>query len=255
MHSVILVRHRNCALIEPIIPAVQTVPDLAPTTWGLVTAFGGAGVMLPVAAAIALWVGLGHTWRGALAWLGFLAAGIALVVVTKIAFLGWGVGVRSLDFTGISGHSMLATAVFPAAAFLSTRGSRAWARGIGLLLGLAAGAAVGVSRVALDAHSVSEAIAGCALGAAVSLGWITWATMREPARASSFSPWLVAASLAALAVSLHGYRAPTQRWVTHIALNLSGHDRPFVRARWKANRPPLPSQAIDARPTDRRTES
>jgi hypothetical protein len=29
---------------------------------------------------------------------------------------------------------------------------------------------------------------------------------------------------------------PTQRWVTHIALKISGHDRPFVRARWKALR-------------------
>lgn len=233
---------------------VPAMPDLAPTTWGLISAFGGAGVMLPVAAAIALWVGLGHTWRGALAWVGFLATGIVLVVGTKVAFLGWGVGVRSLDFTGISGHSMLATAVFPACAFLSSRGARAWIRAAGVLIGLAGGVAVGVSRVALDAHSVSEVIAGCALGAAVALSWIVWTATREPDRPPPVSPWLVAASLVVLAVSLHGYRAPTHRWVTHIAMNLSGHERPFVRARWKANRPLVPRPAVDARQADRPTE-
>jgi hypothetical protein len=35
-------------------------------------------------------------------------------------------------------------------------------------------------------------------------------------------------------VALHGVRVPTQRWVTHIALKVSGHERPYIRARWKA---------------------
>jgi membrane-associated phospholipid phosphatase len=235
--------------------AAPPFSDLAPATWGLISAFGGAGVMLPVAAAMALWIGLGHTRRGAVAWLACLAIGIALVVITKIAFLGWGIGIRSLDFTGVSGHSMLATAVVPAAAFLSIRGAPGWMRAIGVLAGLAAGVAVGVSRVALDAHSVSEVVAGCAIGAVVALSWIAWTALREPSHGAPISPWLIAASLAALAISLHGYRAPTQRWVTHIALNLSGHDRPFVRARWKAMRPVVPSQAIDAQPAPVSTES
>ncbi|MEJ2767451.1 phosphatase PAP2 family protein [Mycetohabitans sp. B46] len=221
------------------------MPDLAPTTWVLITAFGGAGVMLPVAAAIALWLSVSHTWRSALAWSGLLGAGIALVLVTKVAFLGWGIGVRSLDFTGISGHSMLATAVLPAAAFLSTRGAPVMLRLVVLAAGLIAGAAIGVSRVVLDAHSVSEVVAGCALGAAVSLGWIVWAAQHEPSPAARVSCWVVAASLIGLAISLHSYHAPTHRWVTRIALQLSGHERPFVRARWKAYRPPISSQALD----------
>ncbi|MCG1039076.1 MULTISPECIES: phosphatase PAP2 family protein [Burkholderiaceae] len=231
------------------------MPDLAPTTWALITAFGGAGAMLPVAAAIALWLAVSHTWRSALAWSSFLAAGIALVLVTKVAFLGWGISIRSLDFTGISGHSMLASAVLPAAAFLSTRGAPVMLRLAVLAAGLIAGAAIGVSRVALDAHSVSEVVAGCALGAAVSLGWIAWAATREPNPAARVSRWVVAASLLGLAVSLHSYHAPTHRWVTRIALYLSGHERPFVRVRWKAYRPPILSQALDVQPIDRRPRS
>jgi hypothetical protein len=36
---------------------------------------------------------------------------------------------------------------------------------------------------------------------------------------------------------------PTQRWVTHIALKVSGHDRPFIRAKWKAVRDVRPATA------------
>ncbi|MBA5735438.1 hypothetical protein, partial [Escherichia coli] len=45
----------------------------------------------------------------------------------------------------------------------------------------------------------------------------------------------VVASLAIVTVALHGMTVPSHRWVTKVALQLSGHERPFVRARWKAN--------------------
>jgi hypothetical protein len=32
-----------------------------------------------------------------------------MAACTKIAYLGWGIGMRSFDFTGISGHAMTAT--------------------------------------------------------------------------------------------------------------------------------------------------
>jgi hypothetical protein len=47
----------------------------------------------------------------------------------------------------------------------------------------------------------------------------------------------------ALAVLMHGVHVPTQRWVTHIALKVSGHDRPFIRAKWKAVRDVRPAAA------------
>jgi hypothetical protein len=46
-----------------------------------------------------------------------------------------------------------------------------------------------------------------------------------------------------LAVLMHGVHVPTQRWVTHIALKVSGHDRPFIRAKWKAVRDVQPGAA------------
>ena len=141
------------------------MPDLPAHLWYSITSLGGAGMTLPLAFAIALWLAVGYTWRMAAGWLLLLGAAIGVVTLTKLAFLGWGVGVRELDFTGVSGHAMLSTAVYPVALFLMLLPARPAIRLLGVLLGLAAGMAVGLSRVVLSAHSPSEAVTGCLVGA------------------------------------------------------------------------------------------
>ena len=41
-----------------------------------------------------------------------------VVLVSKLAFLGWGIGSARLNFTGFSGHTMLSAAVWPVALWL-----------------------------------------------------------------------------------------------------------------------------------------
>jgi membrane-associated phospholipid phosphatase len=216
------------------------MPDLPFHLWYSITSLGGAGLTLPLAIAIALWLALGYSWRMAAGWLLLLGAAIGVVTVTKLAFLGWGVGVRELDFTGLSGHAVLSTAVYPVALFLMLLPARPGIRLVGVLLGLAAGVAVGLSRVVLDAHSPSEAITGCIVGAVTALMFVRWSWDAEPGRLSAVP---VAVSLLMLTVGLHGVHLPTQRWVTHIALKVSGHERPFIRARWKAGHYKSPNAA------------
>ncbi|RKR37475.1 phosphatase PAP2 family protein [Paraburkholderia sp. BL17N1] len=216
------------------------MPDLAPHLWYSITSLGSAGMTLPLAFAIALWLAVGYTWRMAAGWLLLLGAAIGIVTVTKLAFLGWGVGVRELDFTGVSGHAMLSTAVYPVVLFLMLLPTRPIIRLAGVLLGLAAGIAVGLSRVVLSAHSPSEAITGCLTGAITALVFVRLAWHAEPGRLSALP---VAVSMMVLAVLAHGVHVPTQRWVTHIALKVSGHDRPFIRAKWKAVRDVRPAMA------------
>jgi membrane-associated phospholipid phosphatase len=216
------------------------MPDLPFHIWYSITSLGSAGLTLPLAIAIALWLALGYSWRMAAGWLLLLGAAIGVVTVTKLAFLGWGVGVRELDFTGVSGHAMLSTAVYPVALFLMLLPARPALRLVGVLIGLAAGIAVGLSRVVLDAHSPSEAITGCIVGALTALMFVRWSWDAEPGRLSAVP---VTVSLVMLFVGLHGVHVPTQRWVTHIALKVSGHDRPFIRARWKAGRYNSPNAA------------
>ena len=216
------------------------MPELSDHLWYSITSLGGAGMTLPLAFAIALWLAVGYTWRMAAGWLLLLGAAIGLVTVTKLAFLGWGVGVRELDFTGVSGHAMLSTAVYPVALFLILLRTHPSVRVLGVLLGLAAGMAVGLSRVVLSAHSPSEAITGCLVGALAALLFVRMAWKAQPERLSAFP---VAVSLMVLAVLMHGVHVPTQRWVTHIALKVSGHERPFIRAKWKAVRDVRPTAA------------
>jgi membrane-associated phospholipid phosphatase len=216
------------------------MPDLSFHVWYSITSLGSAGLTLPLAVAIALWLALGYSWRMAAGWLLLLGVAIGVVTVTKLAFLGWGVGVRELDFTGVSGHAMLSTAVYPVALFLMLLPARPALRLVGVLIGLAAGIAVGLSRVVLDAHSPSEAITGCTVGALTALMFVRWSWDAEPGRLSAVP---VTVSLVMLFVGLHGVHVPTQRWVTHIALKVSGHDRPFIRARWKAGRYNSPNAA------------
>lgn len=194
------------------------MPDLPAHLWYSITNLGGAGLTLPLAFAIALWLAVGYTWRMAAGWLALLGAAIGIVTVTKLAFLGWGVGVRELDFTGVSGHAMLSTAVYPVVLFLMLLPARPAIRLIGVLLGLAAGIAVGLSRVVLSAHSPSEAITGCLTGALAALVFVRLAWHAEPGRLSALP---VAASMMVLALVMHGVHVPTQRWVTHIALKVS----------------------------------
>jgi membrane-associated phospholipid phosphatase len=216
--------------------------DLPFSFWMYVTALGSVGVMAPVALAVSAWLVLGYKWKYVFAWLGLLGAASGLVTLTKIAFIGWGIGVRQLDFTGISGHALMATSVLPVACFVALLPMRASLRACGVVAGLLMGVLVGTSRVVLDAHSVSEVVAGCALGAVVSLGFVRFAWRAEPGK---LSPTPVVASLAVVIVALHGVPVPTQHWITEIALGLSGHERPYIRARWKVKHYVIPERRTE----------
>ncbi|GGF28330.1 phosphoesterase [Aliidongia dinghuensis] len=201
------------------------------TAWTLITGFGDSAVMLPAALAIALWLAAGGAWRQALVWLVAFGAGTALVAATKIAFMGWGVGNASLDFTGISGHTTLATAVILTALHLLSRGlPRAHRLGL-LVAGSVSALAVGLSRLALDAHSVSEVLAGLVIGSLVAGGFAA-GSRRLPA--PNLAPGVMIAALALVCLTLHGHQANSQELITRLALYLSGHGEAYTRALYAA---------------------
>lgn len=195
-------------------------------TWTQITGIGDSVVMLPAAAAIAAWLVTGRAWRMAWCWCILFGTGLTIVAATKIAFIGWGIGSSALDFTGLSGHAMRAAAVFPVAFYLLLHKSSRLVRNAGVVLGAMVGALIGISRVAVNHHSISEAVAGYAMGSAIGLGFIL---------ASSQSPkpflnrWIIGFSLLALLPTSYAEPAPTDQWMNTVALYLSGHDKPYVR--------------------------
>ncbi|SVZ76387.1 PAP2 family protein [Klebsiella pneumoniae] len=95
--------------------------------WQLISFFGDSTVLLPSAAALFIVLMLRKTSR-LLAWQWSLLFGItgAIVCASKLAFMGWGLGIRKLDYTGFSGHSALRGLL----AYLSVAAQRSFFRGL-----------------------------------------------------------------------------------------------------------------------------
>lgn len=207
---------------------MQWLP-LSKTLWHSLTWFGDSGFLLPVALWIAVWLGIRRATRSvAMIWVLLFGACGALIAVSKIAFMGWGIGSAALDFTGFSGHTALSASVWPVACWLVASRWPHRVRVSAALLGLLFAAFIGLSRLAIDAHSNSEVLAGFALGMAVS-GCFLWQQHRSPHPRLSW--WLVLLSLATpMLLQRPGVPAPTQGALELIAIRLAGIERPFTRA-------------------------
>lgn len=212
--------------------------------WHHITALGGLNVTALIAVAAALWLGAARCWRLAVAWCALFGGALLLTAASQIAFLGWGIGIERLGFTGFSGHAMRAAAVFPVAAYLLLEMRGPLLRRSFVALGSVLGLLVALSRVLVGAHSVSEAVAGYLLGSMVALAFIVRARRAER---FSPSPALVVLSLAIMLLPKADPAEPHQ-WLTAVALNLSGHDRPYTRAGWQLARTPyVPACAPEKR--------
>jgi membrane-associated phospholipid phosphatase len=212
-----------------------TMPDLPLHFWYVTSSCGGASVTLPLTVAIALWLAVGYSSRLALGWLALIAGAASIVLVTKLAFLGWGIGVRDWDFTGVSGHAMMSTAIYPVAFFLILLPTRPSIRVAGIVAGFCVGIVISFSRIVVEAHSPSEAVVGCVMGAVIALLFLRLARHTTQSH-NPLSILPVMMSLVVLVAAFHHIHIPTHRWVEHVAMKISGHTRPFVRARWKATR-------------------
>lgn len=195
------------------------------TPWTTVTAIGDSKVMLPAAACILIWLTSIRARDAALLWAALFGGALLTVVATKLAFIGWGIGIASFDFTGISGHAMRATAVLPVIAFLLFQRFTTPIRTAALALAGLAGILIAVSRVMVGAHSVSEAVAGAVLGCVVSLIFIR---LIKPVPASAIRPELMLASIVVLCALAFTGPAPTKVWLKELALFLSGQPEPYA---------------------------
>ena len=198
--------------------------------WHHLTDLGSLNVTAPIAVAIAAWLGVAHCVRLAASWTAIFLAAMSLVVASKLAFLGWGIGVQSLDFAGLSGHAARAAAVFPVALGLLLHRQSSRLRNQGVLAGALIGVAVAVSRVVVGAHSVSEAASGCLLGLAAALLFIDRARS-----ANSFRPGpiLVAITLSLMLLLPKIDPRMSHQWLVAAALALSGSDRVYQRPAWQ----------------------
>ncbi len=199
--------------------------------WMAVTAFGDSAAMVPAALLIGLWLALDRAWRQAALWSLCFGVAVLLVAATKIAFLGWGIGIGALDFTGVSGHTTLSVSVLSVGASISLRDQSRPLRMAGIACAALAGIAIGLSRVVLHFHSVSEVAFGAALGAGVTSVFLM---AGRPAATGAeggarLQPAVLGLLIVILMMTVHGRQAPTQTVLTRIALALSGRSVPYGR--------------------------
>jgi membrane-associated phospholipid phosphatase len=197
-------------------------------TWTTVTKLADTVVMLPMAIFCLVWLLKSGAKHLAISWCLLLCGGLGVVALSKIAFFGWGIGIPSLDFIGISGHAMRASAIMPVLLYLLFINASAYTRWLAIGAGLGFGILISVSRIMVHAHSVSEVVTGFCLGAFVSAAFL-WRLIHavpgaplRPAYAISLVLWL-------LMLAYGTKPAPTEHWLQYVALTFSGHDKPYSR--------------------------
>ena len=197
-------------------------------TWHTLTWFGDSNLLLPAGAvlAAAIFASPGtrpFTWRWMLAF-GFTGA---IVLLSKIAFLAWGWGSESLDFTGFSGHTALSACFWPVLAWLAFARSRPGLRRLAVGMAYLLAVFIAISRLMLEAHSASEVILGGIVGSAAS-GWFLTAARH------SGVPRLAAMAFPALCVvvttiALHGKPAPTTHLLEKSVMRIMGVSSLYTR--------------------------
>jgi membrane-associated phospholipid phosphatase len=197
--------------------------------WFLISSIGNVVITFSIALTIAIWLLVSREWKSPLQWCVLFGLSMVVVLASKIAFIGWGIGSEALDFTGISGHATRAAAVFPVLFYFglqrAPRKLNSWSVYCGVLLGLL----ISVSRVKVHAHSGSEVMAGWLLGSLVS-GTFLYVMQTHSVFISR--RWLVLCSFSLLFMSPAVKPVQTDDVITDLALNLSGHSEPYDRSGW-----------------------
>ncbi|MEJ8824388.1 phosphatase PAP2 family protein [Variovorax humicola] len=213
-------------LRDPLWDVIVRIPR---AFWLALTWLGDSGLLLPAAASVTLWLSLSRrTWPTARLWV-VMFGGVGLIVLcSKLAFMGWGIGSARFNFTGFSGHTALSGSIWPVVFWLMASRRRHPVRVGAAFAGWALALVIGVSRLALFAHSSSEVVTGLVLGVATSAGFL----LLQEGRPHSRIPAVVIAVSLLLPLTFlsPGTPAPTQGLLEGVAKWLAGTDRVYTRA-------------------------
>ncbi|WP_311791641.1 MULTISPECIES: phosphatase PAP2 family protein [Pantoea] len=197
--------------------------------WRTLTYFGDSMLLIPTAVIIALIL----PWKSdnrRTVWYWLLAFGLAglLVSLSKILFLGFGIGSARFNFTGFSGHSAMSATLWPVMLWLVSGRWPALLRLLAIGVGYLIPLMVGFSRLVMHAHSASEVATGLLLGFTLSSAFLL--SQRRTALKGFSWPQVGAAFLVPLILMGHGRVATTQQFLERFSADLAGLEKPFTRA-------------------------
>lgn len=194
----------------------------------ILTYFGDSMLLIPTAVIMALMIVWKNSDRRASLWwlLTFCTAGL-IVSVSKIAFLGFGIGSARFNFTGFSGHSTMSATLWPVMLWLIGGRLPVLWRNIALGLGYLIPLLVGLSRLILNYHSQSEVISGLILGFTLSTAFLV-SQRQTKLKGFSALQLCIALSVPLLLIG-HGRIATTQQFLQRFSVQISGIDHAWTR--------------------------
>ncbi len=178
----------------------EYVRSFAPQWWRI-TLLGEPTMMIPVAVVIFVWLWASCSRRTALVWGGLLGVGGGLLIAQKLLYYMAGISFDSIRLYTLSGHSVAASYIYGSlVAILCASWPRAlryvaWSLVALLVL------AIGVSRVAVAGHRVSEAVVGLGLGTLLLGGFLRMAWRQAKAR---YAAWTLALPALIVIVAMYG---------------------------------------------------
>ncbi|MBF7980464.1 MULTISPECIES: phosphatase PAP2 family protein [Rahnella] len=197
--------------------------------WNILTYFGDSMLILPTGITLALFM----LWRAdspatTLIWLITLGISGLAVSISKLLFLAWGIGSSTFNFTGFSGHTTMSATLWPVMLWLISQRFQPDRRRLMIAVGYFIAIMVGISRLALHAHSVSEVLSGLILGSLCS-GIFLYTQRSRDMRYFTFTPLVILLILPLSLMSI-GKKAPTQQFIEHLATQITGK-QPWTRAK------------------------
>ncbi|MEH0835102.1 phosphatase PAP2 family protein [Pectobacterium cacticida] len=196
--------------------------------WNTITFLGDSTLLLPCALFVFLALWFMRDRVAAWQWVCLFGLTGVVVCVSKLAFMGWGVGIRSLNFTGFSGHTALSSCFWPILFWLLGGRFSPPVRRLFVTLGFILAVVIGYSRLMVHAHSASEVMAGMVLG--LSASSVLLFLQRNKGELRILWPnWVALVAMPLLLLNL-GEKAPTQSLLGHVAVTIAQVEKPYTRA-------------------------
>jgi membrane-associated phospholipid phosphatase len=177
-----------------------------------ITDFADQAVILPLVLAIGIAL-LAQGWRrGAVAWLLAIAATFATMLVLKLVFLACATSFGVASIHTPSGHVAAATVVTGSLTTVLRR-----RRGAVVPWAFVAAVVVGVSRLALGAHSPAEVV----LGALVGLAGAHLMTRLAGPPPPDIKGWRIAGVVIVVVAAFHGLHLPVEAHIRVTAFRVA----------------------------------
>lgn len=175
------------------------------------TDFADQAVVLPFALVVAVALGVAGWWRGMFAWILAVGGVLGTILTLKLVCIACAIHFNPIGVVSPSGHTAGACIAYGGLLVLLMHGRLP--RLVVALLPVGIGVLIGISRLALHAHTLGDVMVAMVVGMA---GVAVLALLAGPRPA--LRPWPVGMAVLVVLAVFHGLRMPAEAAIHHAAL-------------------------------------